>query len=93
MADLDIQAYLRQPGSGPLHTFHLFERTRNAPYMSFYRRMIVNRVSVSIINPKSTWSGWKLMELDTLTYETDWNSDTLLEGGTYVLPVIRHNRL
>jgi hypothetical protein len=93
IADLDIQAYLRQPGSDSSDTFHLFGRTRNAPYMFFYRRMRVNRASVSIINPKSTWSAWKLMELDTLTYETDWNGNTLSQGGTYIIPVMRRNRL
>ncbi|KAF2727011.1 hypothetical protein EJ04DRAFT_596291 [Polyplosphaeria fusca] len=93
IADLDIQAYLRQPGSDSSDTFHLFGRTRNAPYMFFYRRMRVNRASVSIINPKSTWSAWKLMELDTLTYETDWNGNTLPQGGTYIIPVMRRNRL
>ncbi|MCJ1439459.1 hypothetical protein MMC27_008853 [Xylographa pallens] len=88
IADLDIQTYLHEVESGVADTYHFFGRTRNAPYRYFYRKVRQDKDARHVF-----WSPWTKMELDTPTYETDWDGSKLAQSGSYLLPVMRGNRL
>ena len=88
IAHLEIQAYLRDHRKGISEVYHLFGRTRSTPYQLYYRKFHLPRPS-----GHGWWSPWSKIELETTTYESDWNGDTLAESGIYLTPVMRGNRL
>ncbi|GAB1312348.1 Toxin subunit [Madurella fahalii] len=89
VSDLDIVAYLRQhqTASAP-EIYHFFGRTRSAPFRFYYRSMRLSQP-----NNVVWWSPWTLIEMDTMTYEADWDGTTIAYCGSYLLPVVRGNRL
>jgi hypothetical protein len=91
IADLEIEAYLCEASQGMSSRYHLFARTRNAPYNFYYRRLDVDRTSSSV--PQPDWLPWTRMEFDMSVYETDWDETALQQTGVYLIPVMRKNRL
>src|SRR5690606_17918816 len=90
IADLDVQAYVRDNNKSVSDTYHLFSCTRNAPYHFFHRRLDVSRATPSDIT-RLVWSPWARMEIDTPIYEADWNDKALQQTGTYIIPIMRRN--
>jgi hypothetical protein len=87
ISDLDIQAYLREYRQGAWDKYHFFGRTRTAPFEFYYRCMLRPATDVVL------WSPWKKIDVDVITYEADWDGSSIPNGGSYLVPVIRNNRL
>jgi hypothetical protein len=92
ISDLDIVAYLREdtPTDTKLEVYHFFGRTRSAPYTFYHRTMRITRPG----RGRVVWNPWIKMEMDTMTYEADWDGTSLSCGsGSYLVPVVHKNRL
>lgn len=88
IADLRVDAYLREHRPGSAEIYHFFGRSRHAPFEFFYR-------SMSITRPESfvSWTPWRKIEVDITTHDADWDGTSIPEGGSYLIPVHRNGRL
>jgi hypothetical protein len=84
--------YLETPpavGDNPApQRLHVFARTRNAPHSFYYRYYTV---------ADRNWYPWQRIDVDIPNYDAETtmlNGQTLITGnGTYLIPVVWHNRL
>lgn len=100
LSDLEIQAYLWNTQTAGKEAFHLFARSRSTPYIYYYRRLLL-KASTTLpnsnrIDPSTRllrWTAWQKMDMEIQTYESDAEGKTLSKPGSYLIPVIRRNRL
>ncbi|KAK5048333.1 hypothetical protein LTR84_006003 [Exophiala bonariae] len=100
LSDLEIQAYLWDTQTAGTGAFHLFARSRSTPYIYYYRRLLV-KASTTLPNSNRVdpstrllrWTAWQKMDMEIQTYESDAEGKTLSKPGSYLIPVIRRNRL
>ncbi|CAG1983717.1 unnamed protein product [Fusarium graminearum] len=91
IADLSIEAYLRELRPDEVEIYHFFGRTRSAPFEFYYRAMQI--VKSGSGEGLVFWSPWTKVGVEAPTYDTDWNGKTLDKGGCYLVPVVRNKRL
>jgi ABC toxin-like protein/neuraminidase-like protein len=63
---------------------HVFARTRNAPYFFYYRYFQVDT---------KNWYPWEKMQVDISGYDAEDNNNKIIDSGSYLIPVVWHNRL
>ncbi len=64
---------------------HIFSRTRNTPYLFYYRYFDVQQ---------SNWYPWEKVQVDIPSYDVeDVNNNRIVENGTYLIPVVWNKRL
>ncbi|KAK6814880.1 hypothetical protein RU639_009682 [Aspergillus parasiticus] len=87
--DLQLEAYLWDKEH---KGFHLFGRTRKSPPVFYYRRadMTLSKDKTRYI---PSWSPWAKFPVEVLVLETDADGEKLPHPGSYIIPVIHHNRL
>lgn len=88
-ADLDVQAYVWDKTSIIAGTFHLFARTRTAPWNYYYRSVEIS----SDTRPKVFWQPWSTVEVEIPSIETDGDGSTLAIPGSYMVPAVFNRRL
>ena len=91
IADLQVQAYFWEAGPGFQGTYHLFGRTRTAPYKYYYR--ILQITGVKADDPQYNWYPWSRMDVEIPAQEVDWNGEALAKPGSYLVPSIYRGRL
>jgi hypothetical protein len=91
IADLQIQAYYWQPGESFKGKYHIFARTRTAPYKYYYR--ILQVTGVQLTQTQYNWYPWFKLEVEIPAHEVDWDGHTLDRAGTYLVPSIYRGRL
>ena len=82
------------PPQDPLQgegVYHLFARTRNAPYTYFYRSMEHTKRGQSI--PSPVWTPWTKMPFEITGHEVDVDGNALARSGAYIVPVVWRKRL
>lgn len=89
VADLDVQAYLWDKVATYSGTFHLFARTRHAPYSYYYRSVEIS----SDANPKVFWQPWSKIDVEVPAIEADGDGKTLPVPGSYLVPALHGRRL
>ncbi|WKA60353.1 neuraminidase-like domain-containing protein [Planococcus shenhongbingii] len=64
---------------------HVFSRTRNAPYLFYYRYLALDEMN---------WYPWEKMQVDIPSYDVE-NPETqeVEDNGCYLLPLVWNNRL
>lgn len=87
IADLDIQAYLREASSSGSH-FHFFARSKTLPPRFYYRRLDIVGTA-----KHAFWTSWTKLDIDIAAQDTDWDGKSLDGAGSYMIPVIRNRRL
>lgn len=85
IADLQIQAYYWQPGDHFHGKYHLFARTRSAPYKYYYR--------ILQVRAQKNWYPWFKLEVEIPAHEVDWDGKNLGRAGVYLVPSIYRGRL
>ncbi|KAB8220807.1 hypothetical protein BDV33DRAFT_203017 [Aspergillus novoparasiticus] len=87
--DLQLEAYLWDKEH---KGFHLFGRTRKSPPVFYYRRadMTLSKDKTHYI---PSWSPWAKFPVEVPVLETDADGEKLPHPGSYIIPVIHHNRL
>jgi hypothetical protein len=99
---LDVVAYLhddRGRGNGDdtvEDTFHLFARTRTAPYIFYHRSLIVTQPSSRETDSGGSgvfWRPWTRIGMDIPSSETDWQGKKLGQTGTHLVPILTGHRL
>jgi hypothetical protein len=100
VANLRVDAVFYNPersGTPPTEStqgegvYHLFARTRNAPYTYFYRSMEHTKRGQSI--PSPVWTPWTKMPFEITGHEVDADGNTLARSGAYIVPVVWRKRL
>ncbi|KAJ5736886.1 uncharacterized protein N7483_002011 [Penicillium malachiteum] len=92
IADLEIQSYLWEGTSGSFRgKYHIFARTRTAPYIFYYRWLEV--IGVFGAQLEWYWFPWMKMDVDIPSYEVDGDNSTLPKPGTYLMPALLKDRL
>jgi hypothetical protein len=66
-----------------IRKLHIFSRTRNAPFLYFYRTFDLEGAS---------WTPWSKVEVDIPNYDLTEN-DVVKDSSTYLLPLVWQNRL
>ncbi|KAL8951233.1 MAG: hypothetical protein Q9222_002778 [Ikaeria aurantiellina] len=89
VADLDHLTYLWDSVGTYSGTFHIFSRTRHAPYMCYYRSVEISADPA----PKVFWQPWSKIEVEIPTVETNWDGKALAEPGVYLVPALYGRRL
>jgi hypothetical protein len=89
VADLEVQAYLWEKQLTYAGTFHLFARTRTAPYKYYYRTVEITQDAT----PRALWASWSKIEVDVPALESDGNGATLATPGTFIVPALFGRRL
>lgn len=89
VADLDVQTYLWDKVGTYSGKFHLFARTRHAPYSYYYRSVEIS----SDTNPKVFWQPWSKIDVEVPAIETDGDGKTLPAPGSYLVPAVHGRRL
>ena len=89
VADLDVQAYLWDKVGTYSGKFHLFARTRHAPYSYYYRSLELS----SDASPKVFWQPWSKMDVEVPAIETDMDGKILPVPGSYLVPALHGSRL
>lgn len=91
LSDLQVEAYLWDTQHDRKRLMHLFARTKNAPYMFYYRCLTVrDSIDAQIF---SYWGAWSKLDLDIPVIETDDTGKSLQKPGSYLIPTIRNRRL
>ncbi|KAK0614430.1 hypothetical protein B0T14DRAFT_606722 [Immersiella caudata] len=89
---LEIVAYLlEQRGNNDI--YHIFGRTRTAPYALYYRKATVIRESTEPPRADVMWRPWVKLDVDVGSVENEWDGKRLESAGLYILPLIRDGRL
>lgn len=91
IADLQVQAYFWEAGIGFQGKYHLFARTRTAPYKYYYRILEVTGVKADV--PKYNWYPWTKLDVEIPAQEVDWDGKNLPRAGTYLVPSVYRARL
>ncbi|KAF5629911.1 PA14 domain protein [Fusarium tjaetaba] len=91
IADLQILAYFWESGAKFTGKYHLFARTRTAPYQYYYRVFEVTGVQND--SPRFNWFPWAKIEVEIPALEVDWDGKSLSKAGTYLVPTIYRGRL
>ncbi|KAI1109255.1 hypothetical protein F5Y14DRAFT_458457 [Nemania sp. NC0429] len=91
IADLQIQAYFWESGPRFNGKYHIFARTRTAPYKYYYRVFEVTGVRAD--SPRFNWFPWAKLEVEIPALEVDWNGKSLHNAGTYLVPTVYRGRL
>lgn len=89
VADLDVQEYLWDKLGTYSGTFHLFARTRHAPYSYYYRSVEISSDTI----PKVLWQPWSRIDVEVPAIETDENGKILPVPGSYLVPALHGRRL
>lgn len=89
VSDLDVQAYLWDKVDSYSGTFHLFARTRHAPYSYYYRSLEISRDA----NPKVFWQPWAKIDAEITAIEADADGKALPVPGSYLVPALYGRRL
>lgn len=63
---------------------HVFSRTRNAPYIFYYRYLALDEMN---------WYPWEKMQVDIPSYDLENNEKQVIGNGCYLIPVAWHDRL
>lgn len=63
---------------------HVFSRTRNAPYMYYYRYLALDEMN---------WYTWEKMQVDIPSYDVEGTSSHIVGNGCYLIPVVWNGRL
>jgi hypothetical protein len=90
IARLEVVAYL-QDGSGMDDTYHIFARTRAAPYSFYHRSLLVARPAES--GGAVFWRPWTNIDMDIPSPETDLDGKRLNETGAHMIPILAGSRL
>jgi hypothetical protein len=64
--------------------YHIFSRTRNAPYFFYYRYFD---------SAESNWYPWEQMQLDISSYDVENANGQITGNGSYLSPVVWNGRL
>ena len=89
VADLDVQAYQWDKVGSYSGKFHLFARTRHAPYSYYYRSLEIS----SGTSPKVFWQPWSKIDVEVPAIETDGDGKALPVPGSYLVPALHGRRL
>lgn len=82
---LYIQGTRTETGGNPGDKLHVFARTRNAPYLFYYRYLELKEMN---------WYPWEKIQIDIPSYDLEGQSfDGVLNNGCYLTPVVWNNRL
>lgn len=72
-------------GGNPVYIkLHVFGRTRNAPYLFYYRYLDITA---------SDWYPWEKVQVDIPSYDVEDANGQITENGTYLIPVVWNRRL
>lgn len=64
---------------------HVFSRTRNAPYIFYYRYLALD---------EKNWYPWEKMQVDIPSYDmVNMDSQEVIDNGCYLVPVVWNGRL
>ena len=63
---------------------HVFARTRNAPYLFYYRYFQIE---------EKNWYPWEKVQVDIPSYDVEDDKGKIIESGTYLIPFVWNNRL
>ncbi|KAF5023711.1 hypothetical protein F66182_4215 [Fusarium sp. NRRL 66182] len=91
IADLQILAYFWESGARFNGKYHIFARTRTAPYQYYYRVFEVTGVHAD--SPRFNWFPWTKLEVEIPALEVDWDGKSLSRAGTYLVPTVYRGRL
>ncbi|KAL6818252.1 hypothetical protein GGI42DRAFT_359397 [Trichoderma sp. SZMC 28013] len=91
IADLQIMAYFWEAGPNFLGKYHIFARTRTAPYQYYYRVFEVSGVHAD--SPRFNWFPWTKLEVEIAALEVDWDGKSLDKAGAYLVPTVYRGRL
>ncbi|KAK3392359.1 hypothetical protein B0T20DRAFT_472192 [Sordaria brevicollis] len=89
---LEIVAYLLEQRDNN-DIYHLFGRTRTAPYALYYRTATVIRGSAEVPRADVMWRPWVKLDVEIGSVESEWDGKRLDSTGLYILPLIRDGRL
>jgi hypothetical protein len=82
--DKDGKPVLDTGGNPAYIKLHVFARTRNAPYLFYYRYFDVN-----VLN----WYPWEKVQVDIPSYDVEDEHGQITDNGTYMVPVVWNKRL
>jgi hypothetical protein len=68
----------------PGNKYHIFSRTRNAPYFFYYRYYDTS---------ENNWYPWEQVQVDITSYDQEDSSGKIIGNGAYLTPVVWNNRL
>ncbi|CAK7218945.1 hypothetical protein SEUCBS140593_003726 [Sporothrix eucalyptigena] len=91
IADLHILAYFWESGPRFNGKYHIFARTRTAPYQYYYRVFEVTGVHAD--SPRFNWFPWAKVEVEIAALEVDWDGKSLPKAGAYLVPTVYRGRL
>ena len=63
---------------------HVFSRTRNAPYIFYYRYLALDEMN---------WYPWEKMQVDISNYDVENDAQKVTGNGCYLIPVVWNGRL
>lgn len=83
LVGLFLEQDTAQDGSMVDLILHVFARTRNAPYLFYYRYFQVQ---------EQNWYPWEKVQVDIPNYDVDGPNGQITENGTYLIPVVWNKR-
>src|SRR5689334_734510 len=78
---LDVIAYQWDNSNKFKGAFHIFARSKTAPYRYYYRRTDTSR-------GLTFWNPWQKIDVDVPSYETDADGNMLRVAGSYLVPAV-----
>ncbi|KAK3295313.1 uncharacterized protein B0H64DRAFT_432086 [Chaetomium fimeti] len=90
IARLEVVAYLRD-GAGSDDTYHIFARTRAAPYSFYHRSLLVAQPTQN--GGAVFWRPWTKIDMDIPSPETDLGGTRLDQTGAHMIPIVAGSRL
>ncbi|UII33141.1 Tc toxin subunit A [Fulvivirga ulvae] len=63
---------------------HIFSRTRNAPYLFYYRYLALDQMN---------WYPWTKVDMDIPSYDVEDSENKIIGNGCYLIPVVWNGRL
>ena len=91
IARLEVVAYLHDDSGGDDDTYHIFARTRVAPYTFYHRSLLVAGPDEG--GGSVFWRPWTRIEMDIPSPETDPEGKRLDRTGAHLIPVLAGSRL
>ncbi|KAF3909951.1 hypothetical protein ABW20_dc0104619 [Dactylellina cionopaga] len=91
IADLEVQSYIWESTNKFRGNYHLFGRTRTAPFTFYYRRLQVSGPNSAAA--EYDWHPWVKMDLDIPAIQSNKEGNSLSCPGTYLIPALLNKRL